>query len=335
MSAPAVSIVMPCYNRAAFLPAAVAAIRAQTLADWELIVVDDGSTDDTAEVVARLAASEPRPVRYVHQENQGPAGARNTGVDHARAPYVAFYDSDDLWFPHHLAVCAAGLDANPDVDWVCAAMTMVDQATGRVVEPHTFYPNGRPSAFLRLPARAAGVLRVAEDPRFLRVAVEHGAPGNLQASVFRRRVFDRVRLPAFRGVEDQPFLPMFLNAGFKLAYIDAIHVTYRIHGAHVSSVGGSGSLEKRVRTQEELIRALESLHTTCRLSSAEAKALDRRVARELYWNLGYAILWQGGQPARALAVFRRGLRLQPGNIGYWKVYLLAWLRTRLRLAPVG
>ena len=176
-------------------------------------------------------------------------------------------------------------------------MAMVDQATGRVVEPHTFRIGGRPAAFLRLPTRAAGSLRVADDPRFLRVAVERGAPGNLQASVFRRRVFDRVRLPAFRVGEDQAFLPLFLTAGFRLAYIDAVHVTYRIHGGHTSSAGGAGSLEKRVRTQEELIRALESVRALCPLSTAEAKALDRRVAREVYWNLGYALLWRHGQRA--------------------------------------
>lgn len=330
---PAVSIVLPSYNRAAFLPDAFAAIRAQTFADWELIVVDDGGTDDTADVVGRLAAAEARPVRYVRQENRGPAAARNAGVDHARGRYVAFYDSDDLWLPHHLAACAAGLDANPDVDWVCAAMAMVDQATGRVVEPHTFRIGGRPAAFLRLPTRAAGPLRVADDPRFLRVAVERGAPGNLQASVFRRRVFDRVRLPAFRVGEDQAFLPLFLTAGFRLAYIDAVHVTYRIHGGHTSSAGGAGSLEKRVRTQEELIRALESVRALCPLSTAEAKALDRRVAREVYWNLGYALLWRHGQRARALAAFRRGLRAQPWNVAFWKTYLLASARAVLRPDP--
>ena len=88
-------------------------------------------------------------------------------------------------------------------------------------------------------------------------------------------------------------------------------------------------------SQEELIRALESLRTACPLSTAEAKALDRRVARELYWNLGYALLWQGGQWARALAAFRRGLSLQPGNVAYWKVYVLAGLRTLLRLGPAS
>jgi glycosyltransferase involved in cell wall biosynthesis len=331
----AVSIVLPTYNRAAFLPEALAAVRAQTFIDWELIVIDDGSTDDTGEVVGRLTAGWQQAVRYIRQPNRGPAAARNAGIDHADGRYVAFYDSDDLWLPHHLAVCVEGLEANPDVDWVCAAMRLEDQVSGRVIQPTTFRTRaGRPIPFIRLPARTAGALRVVEDPRFLRVIVEaHGEMGNLQASVFRRRVFDRLRLPAFRVGEDQAFLPMFLKAGFRLAYIDAVHVVYRVHGGHASSPTGVGALEKRVRVQEELIRALASIGTACRLSSAEAKALDRRLARELYWNLGYSLLWQNGHRAKALEAFRRGLRLQPWNVGYWKTYLLACVRMLLRRGP--
>src|SRR6516225_5774559 len=99
---PAVSIVLPTYNRARFLPQALESIRAQTWTDWELIIVDDGSCDDTAAVVRRLAAETDRPVRYVWQENGGPAAARNAGLDLARGTYVAFFDSDDYWLPHHL-----------------------------------------------------------------------------------------------------------------------------------------------------------------------------------------------------------------------------------------
>ncbi|HEY8503179.1 MAG TPA: glycosyltransferase family A protein, partial [Gemmataceae bacterium] len=99
---PAVSIILPTYNRAKFLPQAFASIRSQQYTDWELIVVDDGSTDDTRAVVQELSKDVPQPVRYVYQDNQGPAGARNKGLDLASGKYVAFFDSDDVWLPHHL-----------------------------------------------------------------------------------------------------------------------------------------------------------------------------------------------------------------------------------------
>src|SRR5262245_20654457 len=100
-----VSIILPTYNRAPFLPQALASIRSQQYTDWELIVVDDGSRDDTPLVVARLFADTPQPTRYVRQENQGAYAARNTGLGVAQGEYVAFFDSDDLWLPHHLRNC--------------------------------------------------------------------------------------------------------------------------------------------------------------------------------------------------------------------------------------
>ena len=85
---PAVSIILPSYNRAKFLPQAFASIKAQQFTDWELIVVDDGSTDNTRELVEELTRDWSQPARYVYQENQGAYGARNTGLDLAGGEYV-------------------------------------------------------------------------------------------------------------------------------------------------------------------------------------------------------------------------------------------------------
>src|SRR5438552_17827230 len=90
---PAVGIILPTYNRAKFLPQAFAAIQNQQFQDWELIVVDDGSTDNTRELVTELSRGWPQPVRYVYQENQGAYAARNTGLGLAISEHVAFYDS--------------------------------------------------------------------------------------------------------------------------------------------------------------------------------------------------------------------------------------------------
>jgi glycosyltransferase involved in cell wall biosynthesis len=86
---PSVSIILPTYNRAKFLPAALAAMRAQLWTDWELIVIDDGSSDNTRELVAELTRGWEQPVRYVYQENQGAYGARNRGLDMARGEFMA------------------------------------------------------------------------------------------------------------------------------------------------------------------------------------------------------------------------------------------------------
>src|SRR5215472_5885931 len=106
---PLISIVMPTYNRADTIQRAIASIRAQSWSEWELIVVDDGSTDDTA---SRLAGVDPR-IRLLRQENQGVTAARNTGLVAVKGELVAFLDSDDEWLPHHLALAAAFFAAHP------------------------------------------------------------------------------------------------------------------------------------------------------------------------------------------------------------------------------
>ncbi|TMA54760.1 MAG: glycosyltransferase family 2 protein, partial [Deltaproteobacteria bacterium] len=114
-AAPDVSVVVPTFNRAHVLGASLASLLAETGVDLELIVVDDGSTDDTA---AWLEAHPDPRVRAIRGPHAGIAAARNRGLAAARAPFVAFHDSDDLALPGRLGVPVAHLRAHPDVDVV-------------------------------------------------------------------------------------------------------------------------------------------------------------------------------------------------------------------------
>jgi glycosyltransferase involved in cell wall biosynthesis len=109
-----VSIILPTYNRADTIVRAIESVQAQTFQDWELIVVDDGSTDGTAELIANL---EPR-MTLIRQENRGFTEARNVGIRASTGEYLAFLDSDDEFMPHHLELCVAFLEAHPDEQFV-------------------------------------------------------------------------------------------------------------------------------------------------------------------------------------------------------------------------
>ena len=93
------SIIIPTYNRAAFLPKAVESVLAQTYTDWELIIVDDGSTDNTHEVVSQYKDER---ITYIYQENAERSAARNNGIVHAKGEYVCFLDSDDYYLENFL-----------------------------------------------------------------------------------------------------------------------------------------------------------------------------------------------------------------------------------------
>ena len=130
---PLVSVITPTYNRAYCLPRTLDSALAQTHADLEILVVDDGSTDDTRALIAQKYAKEPR-VRYIYQENQRVAAARNHGLELARGEYIAFLDSDDLWEPWKLELQVACMERYPDVGMTWTDMQALDP-DGNIVSP--------------------------------------------------------------------------------------------------------------------------------------------------------------------------------------------------------
>ncbi|MEN8174159.1 MAG: glycosyltransferase family A protein [Pseudomonadota bacterium] len=111
-SVPTVSVIVPTYNRADVLPRAINSILRQSFQDFEIIVVDDGSIDDTGAVVSQYLDRPGSRVRYAFQKHTNVASARNLGIRLARGSYIAFLDSDDEWFPAKLQKQVAYLDSN-------------------------------------------------------------------------------------------------------------------------------------------------------------------------------------------------------------------------------
>ncbi len=123
-AAPHFSILLPTYNRAEFLARSLGSVLAQHESSWELLVADDGSTDDTAAVLAGWCHKEPR-IRAWHHPNRGQAASRNRLLQEARAPWIAFLDSDDEFEPDHLARHREAIEAGPDVDVWVSSMRVV------------------------------------------------------------------------------------------------------------------------------------------------------------------------------------------------------------------
>jgi glycosyltransferase involved in cell wall biosynthesis len=120
---PEVSVVVPAYNAARFVASAIESVLAQTYDDYEILVVDDGSTDDTREVVNQYKSAK---IRYIAQKNAGVAVARNTGMAEGRGRWVAFLDADDTWFPTKLERQMHALRADSSARVCYSAFTVVD-----------------------------------------------------------------------------------------------------------------------------------------------------------------------------------------------------------------
>jgi glycosyltransferase involved in cell wall biosynthesis len=280
---PTVSVVLPTYNSAHFLGTAIESVLAQTLQDWELIVVDDGSTDDTRDVVAAFG---PR-VRYVYRENGGAAAALNAGIRLARGTYVAFLGADDRWAPEKLALQVAQLDSLPStVGVVYSDLLLVnledETVLGRFLggrEP----PRGRVLSQL-----------VRTEGSFLHPC----------ASLVRREVFDNVGVfdESLKTHEDWDL--WIRVAG--VYEVEALDIPLATYGRHPSQ------LTKDIRQMY-----LDGVEAKMRvLRSRALRPADRRALRHYlaHHHYGYGIKALNlGWRKEAWKAFFRSLRLRPGE----------------------
>jgi glycosyltransferase involved in cell wall biosynthesis len=220
-----VSVVIPSYNYAHFVTEAVDSALAQTYERLEIIVIDDGSTDDTLSVLAPYGDR----VRYVYQENQGLSGARNTGIRAAEGELIALLDADDAWHPHKLELQAAYLRQHPEVGLVGASL-FTDR---RLCWPEIGDLSGVAADTYRL-EELVGKMRFGPS-----------------SAVMRRRCLDEVGLfdPTLRCVEDRDLWVRFASR-FRVAMLHAPLLWYRQHPASLSTKAATmEETERRVLTR--------------------------------------------------------------------------------------
>jgi glycosyltransferase involved in cell wall biosynthesis len=216
---PLFSVVVPAYNAGATIHSAVGSALAQTQSDLEVVVVDDGSTDDTAEIVGQL--SDPR-VRLISQPNGGLAGARNAGIAAAHGTYVALLDSDDLLLPRYLELSQQALETSAEAGFAYTDAYVFDQTSGRVRRRSAMQRNRPPvpppvgrDDFLMALLRRNFIYVAATIPR--RVLDDVGG-------------FDESRSSA----EDYELWLRILIKGYRAAWIPGRQALYRKHSGQMS-----------------------------------------------------------------------------------------------------
>lgn len=212
MTGPSVSVVLPVYNGERFIRSAVASLMVQTRRPDQLIVVDDGSTDATPDLLPVVVKELPWDVRLLRTENNGPAAARNAGIAGSTGDVVAFLDVDDLWLPDFLHNQLQHLDRNPALDYVVAGGNIEEEAGSR--SPRQVQQIQR--------------WRAARDGNHLFV---------LGAGVFRRDVFRCIGLlsPELRFGEDIDFYLRLQEApDVRGALAPEIGFVYRLHGSNMT-----------------------------------------------------------------------------------------------------
>lgn len=143
MNVPDISVVIPAYNSARFLPDAIASIRRQRIGFREIIIVDDGSTDNTEILVQQFHGSD---IVYIKQDNAGPSAARNRGIEAAQSDWIAFLDADDEWTEDKTRIQLAILEQHPELALIAADMAETDEQ-GLVTIPSMLELHGQLAEF--------------------------------------------------------------------------------------------------------------------------------------------------------------------------------------------
>jgi glycosyltransferase involved in cell wall biosynthesis len=286
MTPRSISVVIPTYNRAELLRRAVDSALAQTVAPLEILIVDDGSTDETAATCASWGA----PVRYIATPNGGVAKARNVGIGEARGDWIALLDSDDEWVPAKLEAQCAALDAAPDARWSITGCTLVDGNGDDRAGRQGF--EGAFPVFSEVSGSAAEYfgrdLRLVGDEVYTGDLYETLFRGNVvlpSSALVHRTVFERCGTfdPAFRYAEETQFFHR-VAAAFPVVVLLARLVRYR--------VAQSGSLTSSANTQKLITNALLSLDhaATLRPPTPSSRAAFMTGRRSLLLRLAYARL---------------------------------------------
>jgi glycosyltransferase involved in cell wall biosynthesis len=143
-----VSVIIPLYNTEKYIEETINSILKQTYTQLEIVVVDDGSTDQSSTIVKQLQEKYPRIVRYIYQENSGVAVARNTGIEHAKGEYIAFLDSDDLWHTTKIEKQMESIHTNKMDACYCGYMHYYEETSEEVKHLTNFIKGDIATAFL-------------------------------------------------------------------------------------------------------------------------------------------------------------------------------------------
>lgn len=243
-----VSVILPTYNRAKLLGRSIRSVLEQTFQDFELIIVDDGSTDNTREVVDSFG---PEKIRYIrHPENQGPGAARNTAIARAQGEYLAFQDSDDVWFPGILE----------------RQVEALEQASPRVGVVYSRLERRYPTRTVRIPGD-----REAQSGDIHR-AVCRGNFIALPAVLARKECFERV------GAFDER-LSQYEDWEMWIRVSRQYHFQFLDETLVISYVTPGSVNEKGVLSEEQAARRILARHF-------QEYGSDRSLLAFFYYNLG-------------------------------------------------
>jgi glycosyltransferase involved in cell wall biosynthesis len=303
MNNPSVSVIIPTYNYGSFIGEALKSVFEQTFQDFEIIVVDDGSTDKTRELVGSFGEK----VRYFYQAQQGPARARNKGITESRGEFIAFLDADDVWLPTKLEKQIRLFKENPRLGMALTDNFLFDEA-----------------GIYREYVNKKGYLITGDV--VANIFINSGVV--TPTVVVRREVFDKVGLfeeNLYIAEDDNMWIR--IAAEYEVDIVDESLAKIRDHRGRTMRVS-----DKLIESVEKNIELLTTKYGS--KVADKIKPLAARKYNQIYFSQGYG-LFDSGDYREARAMFKKALKVNPGNrktmIYIFATYIPSWTYSFLRL----
>ncbi|HKO30926.1 MAG TPA: glycosyltransferase family A protein [Nitrospiraceae bacterium] len=283
---PKVSVVMPVYNGERFLRESLGSVFAQTLQDFEVVCVDDGSRDNSADVLKQYG----RRIRVLRQGNAGQSAARNAGVAMASGQYIAFLDQDDIWYPSKLARQVEVLEADPAVVVVHCNFDRID-ASGHMLQQQA-------GLIERASALASSMGQLIGEALIFPSAM-----------MIRKDIYERVGgfHHELQGFEDFDLIARLKQQG-TFVMLEETGMAYRLHGDGFTRTGGLHV----IRSRENFLRRMQELYDGDR----KKKLIVQQMLADCYSDWGIHEVRNGNKPEGRLKLIQ-SLRCNPTK---WRTY---------------
>ncbi len=302
---PTVDVIIPAFNAAHYLPFALESVASQTFDDWQIVLVDDGSTDNTPEVIAPFLDRFGSKLKYIRQENRGLPAARNAALRSSTSEFLALLDADDVWLPNRLAASLKALAAHPAAGLAYGLIRVIDPE-GRVVG----------DSWTGNPKHAEGHIA----PHIYMRKVELPCP----TITFRRRCIDDVGFfdETMRATEDRD-LWLRIALRYEVAFVPEVIASYR-----VSPNSMSANSQRMLEAQLHFIRK--------HYGAKGCGLRPRQISLARAYKQQAEAFNKQGRAGDALASALKAVALYPLDLDNPRTaasLLLKWARSRTRPTP--
>lgn len=292
-----VSIVTPAYNAGQYIANSIDSALKQSFQDYEMIIVDDGSNDNTKSIIEEYVHRYPEKIKYIYQPNAGPSKARNTAIQKAKGKYIAFLDADDSWMPFHLEKSIAAIESQNNIGLVHSnimKITSSGQTIGAAERDKRFLSG---MIFNELLLRKAHIA--------------------CSSALVKKSCLDSVGYfdeDSRCGVCEDRDLWLRISKQFNILYIDQVSVNYRITENSLSK-NKDRMLQARIYVTEKNLTVQDNL-------------LKKQALASIYKNLGDEYLMEGNFPKASLS-YKQSLAFWP--LSFWS--FINYTKSILKIKP--